>query len=72
MFDIFCHKITFVFENVQIDVNDLLDVIAEKPDIKIPLSKKQQVQLLLDLFEARKKNHVTMPKKSVHEEDKIL
>lgn len=28
MFDIFCHRITFVFDNTQVEINDLLDFLV--------------------------------------------
>ena len=51
MFDIFCHKITFVFQDVQIDVDDLIDIATVA---KGASTKKEQVAVLTRLLEKRK------------------
>ena len=52
MFDIFCHKITFVFQDTQVDVNDLIDlaVVAKEGQ-----TKKELISKLNALIEKRKK-----------------
>jgi len=72
MFDIFCHRITFVFENVDVDVNDLIDIIGEIKGTKVPMTKKAQIKLLSELFEARKKKNDRMSKKTADAEIKKL
>lgn len=62
MFDIFCHKITFIFSDVQIDVNDLIDIIGEVKGLSVPQTKKQLVAKLNAIIE--KRHHDSLPKKS--------
>ena len=67
MFDIFCHKITFVFQDTQVDVSDLIDIAGA---CKGASTKKQQVEVLTRLLE-RRRNDI-LSKKTADEKNKKL
>lgn len=66
MFDIFCHKITFVFQDTQIDVSDLIDL--EKAAV-IPQTKEQLITRLTKILDERKVKRESLSKKSHDEKD---
>lgn len=46
MFDIFCHKITFVFQDTQVEINDLLDFLV--PDEAPHKGTQKEIEALVD------------------------
>jgi hypothetical protein len=86
MFDIFCHKITFVFQDTQVEVNDLLDFLVPKEaphkvtqeqikDIGVVStkpSKKQLIDRLNNIFQERQAKRDRMSKKAADAENSIL
>ena len=56
MFDIFCHKITFVFQDTQVSVNDLFDLVLAAKGGK---TKKELISELNALIEKRKARQAT-------------
>jgi len=66
MFNLLCHKFVFVFENVTVDVQDLIDIAAV---CKGATTKKQQVAVLTALLEKR---HDQMSKKTADTENTKL
>lgn len=49
MFDIFCHKITFVFQDTKVEVNDLLDFLAPGgAPHKVPLAEIKKIEEMMD------------------------
>ena len=66
MFDIFCHKITFVFQDTQIDVNDLIDLTS---DIGAKPTKKQLISKLNALLNKRRAKHAKSLQTKTHDEE---
>jgi len=66
MFDIFCHKITFVFQDTQVDVNDLIDL---GKGVMVPQTKKQLIARLTELLDKRKAQHAKSLQKNTHDEE---
>lgn len=54
MFDIFCYKITLVFRDTQVDVNDLIDLGKV---VSIPATRKQLMAKLNKLLDNKKNEH---------------
>lgn len=67
MFDIFCHKITFVFQDTQVDVKDLLDLGL---DGGAAPTKKELIARLNALLEKRKNDRLS--KKTTDAKNKKL
>ena len=69
MFDIFCHKITFVFQDTQVDVNDLVDFVG---DLQSKPTKKQLIDKLNRILNERQIKRESLQKKTYNEKDTEL
>lgn len=66
MFDIFCHKITFVFQDTQVDVSDLIDLGVTTV---VPATKKQLIARLKEVLAKREANRESVQTKTHDTED---
>jgi len=61
MFNILCHKFIFVFENVTVGIDDLIDIVA---DTKVPPTKKQLIAKLTRIIDKRKQDRDRLSKET--------